>query len=77
MLGIGLLGGPLYNIYSTEIGYLKHIIKKLLYFGVQTLEKFRRNPYFCFIFLMMTSLTMMHFRPKKSMRTVFNCVTIS
>ena len=38
-LGIGLLGGPLHiiNRYSTEIGYLKRVIKKLFYFGVQTL----------------------------------------
>ena len=38
-LGIGLLGGPLFitNIYSTDFGYLKHRIKKLFYFGVQTL----------------------------------------
>ena len=38
-LGIGLLGGHLYitNIYSTEIVYLKRVITKLFYFGVQTL----------------------------------------
>ena len=37
-LGIGLLGGHLYitNIYSTEIVYLKRVITKLFYFGVQT-----------------------------------------
>ena len=53
------LGGPLYitNIYSTEIGYLKRLINKLFYFGVQTLggegggqEKFGQTPYFHFFF---------------------------
>ena len=44
-------------MYSTEIVYLKRVITKLFYFGVQTLggegggqEKFGQNPYFHFFF---------------------------